>query len=90
MQLIDYIGKNDFNMIYFSMSLLKDIDYKINSNILYYKNQVIHYIDSCIESFVETLHVKCSLQTIYKAEIYQLLTPKLNKLYEKHRLFSCL
>ncbi|WP_226666677.1 hypothetical protein [Metabacillus litoralis] len=90
MQLIDYIGKHDFNMIHFSLTLIKDIDYKINSNILYYKNQVLHYIEDRIENYLEALHVKCSLQTIYKAEIYHFLHPKLNKLYEKHQLFSCL
>jgi hypothetical protein len=31
MQLVEYIGKADFEMIHFSLTLMKDVDYKINS-----------------------------------------------------------
>ena len=89
MQLVEYIGKTDFEMIHFSLTLMKDVDYKINSKAFFYKNQVVDYINDRLDFFMKTLHVKCSLQTIYKAEMRQMINPKLKKLYEKHHLFSC-
>jgi hypothetical protein len=89
LNITEYIGKNDLEMIHFSLSLIKDIDYKITCKTFYYKNQVLKYINDCVDHFVHTLQVKCSLQTIYKAEIHQMIYPKLNNIYEKHRLLSC-
>jgi hypothetical protein len=90
MQLAEYIGKTDLEMIHFSLSLIKDIDYKIKSNKFYYKNQVLKYISERVDNFLDDLHVKCSLQTIYKAEIHQMINPKLLIIYEKHPLLSCI
>ena len=69
MQLVEYIGKTNFDMIHFSLTLIKDVDYKMNSKAFFYKNQVVNYINDRLDYFIKTLHVKCSLQTIYKAEI---------------------
>jgi hypothetical protein len=89
MELTEYIGKTDREMIHFSLSLIKDIDYKINSKTFFYKNQVLNYINDRVDHFITTLHVKCSLQSVYKAEIHQMLNIKLKKIYEKHSLLSC-
>jgi hypothetical protein len=89
LNITEYIGKSDQEMIHFSFSLLKDIDHKISSKTFYYKNQVLRYINDCIDHFIHTLHVKCSLQNIYKAEIHQLIKRKLTDIYEKHHLLSC-
>lgn len=90
MQLPDYIGKTDFEMIHFSLSLIKDVDYKMKTNTFFYKNQVIRYINEKIEHFLKSMHVTRSLRTICKAEIHQMITPKINKMYDKYCLFSCL
>jgi hypothetical protein len=89
MQLSEYIGETDLEMIHFSLSLIRDVDYKIKSKTFFYKNQVLSYINDCVEHFLTTLHVKCSLHTIYKAEIHQMINVKLKKIYERHCLLSC-
>ncbi|MGM0875260.1 MAG: hypothetical protein ACQEWV_10730 [Bacillota bacterium] len=89
MQLAEYIGKTDLEIIHFSLSLIKDIDLKIKSKTFYYKNQVLTYINNCVDYFLNTLHVKCSLLSIYKAEIHQMINIKLKKVYAKHSLLSC-
>jgi hypothetical protein len=90
MKLAEYIEKTDLEMINFSFLLIEDIDNKIKSKAFFYKNQISSYINDCVDHFLNTLHVKYSLQTIYKAEIHQMITPKLNKIYEKHCIFSCI
>ncbi len=90
MQLAEYIGKTEFDMIHFSLSLIKEIDYKINQKVFFYQNQVSSYINDQVERYIHTLHVKGSLQFIYKAEIHNMINPRLKILFEKHRLFQCL
>ncbi|WP_299093474.1 hypothetical protein [uncultured Metabacillus sp.] len=89
MQLADYIGKSDLEIIHFVFSLIKDIDYKIKNKTFFYKNQVIHYINEHVDHFISRLHVRCSLQRIYRAEIQQMITPKLKNIFERHPLLSC-
>ena len=90
MQIADYIGKTEFDMIYFSLSLIKEIDDKIKEKIFFYQNQVSTYINDQVEKYIRTLHVKGSLQFIYKVEIHNIINPKLKMLFEKHSLFHCL
>ncbi|PMC39214.1 hypothetical protein CJ195_04585 [Bacillus sp. UMB0899] len=90
MHLSDYIGKTEYDMIHFSLSLIKEIDSKIKQNIFFYQNQVSTYINDQVEHYIHTLHVKSSLQFIYKAEIHNMINPKLKILFEKHRLLQCL
>ncbi|MBU7593159.1 hypothetical protein [Metabacillus halosaccharovorans] len=89
MQIADYIGRTEFDMIHFSLSLIKEIDYKIKQKVFFYQNQVSTFINDQVERFVHTLHVKGSLQYVYKAEIHKMITPKLKMLFEKHCLFHC-
>lgn len=89
MKLADYIGKTDFDMIHFSISLIKEVDYKIKNKVFFYQNQVSNYINAQIEHFINKLSVKGSLQFLYRAEIYKMLKPKLNKLFEQYCLLSC-
>lgn len=89
MQLADYIGKTDFDLIHFSISLAKEIDCKIKNKVFFYQNQVSNYINDKIDHFIHTLHVKSALEFIYKVEILKMLKPKLDLLFEKHRLLSC-
>ncbi|UHA58257.1 hypothetical protein KDJ21_015460 [Metabacillus litoralis] len=58
MQLADYIGKTDFDLIHFSISLAKEIDCKIKNKVFFYQNQVSSYINDRIDHFIHTLHVK--------------------------------
>ncbi len=90
MRITDYIGKNEFEMIHFSLSLLKEIDFKIKQKDFFYQNQVSSYINDRVERFIHTLQVKVSLQSIYKAEIHKIIKPKLKMLFEKHCLFNCI
>ncbi|MFD2214392.1 hypothetical protein [Metabacillus endolithicus] len=89
MQLADYIGKTDFDLIHFSITLAKEIDCKIKNKVFFYQNQVSNYINDKIDHFIHTLHVKSALEFIYKVEILKMLKPKLDLLFEKHRLLSC-
>lgn len=89
MKLADYIGKTDFDLIHFSISLAKEIDCKIKNKVFFYQNQVSNYINDKIDHFIHTLHVKSALEFIYKVEILKILKPKLDLLFEKHRLLSC-
>lgn len=89
MHLEDYIGKTDFDLIHFSISLAKEIDCKIKNKVFFYQNQVSNYINDKIDHFIHTLHVKSALEFIYKVEILKMLKPKLDLLFEKHRLLSC-
>ncbi|KKI88665.1 hypothetical protein WQ54_29540 [Bacillus sp. SA1-12] len=89
MQLTDYIGKSDLEIIHFVFSLIKEIDYKIKNKTFFYKNQVTHYINERVDHFINRLHVRCSLQKIYKAEIHHMITPKLKNIFERHSLLSC-
>ncbi|WP_273126335.1 hypothetical protein ACNRWW_11985 [Metabacillus sp. HB246100] len=90
MQLKDYIGKQNFNMINFAMSLIDEVDSKVQNRTLYYKNQIIRYIDQQVNQFVRHFHEKESLQAIYKAEIYLIINPKLTKLFNDYKLFTCI
>lgn len=90
MQIADYIGKTEFDMIHFSLSLIKEIDVKINQKIFFYQNQVSTYINDQVEQYIHTLHVKRSLQFLFKAEIHKIIKPKLKMLFEKHSLFHCI
>ena len=89
MQLVDYIELNELKMIHFSFSLMKEVDEKVKSKTFFYKNQISHYVNDCVDHFLKSLQVKTSLHTIYKAEIHQLIRQKLNQIYQKYRLFTC-
>jgi hypothetical protein len=89
MKLADYIGKTDFDLIHFSISLAKEIDCKIKNKVFFYQNQVSSYINDRIEHFIHSLRVKSALEFIYRVEILKMLKPKLDLLFEKHRLLSC-
>lgn len=89
MQLVNYIELNELKMIHFSFSLIKEVDEKIKSKTFFYKNQISHYVNECVDHFLTSLHVKTSLQTVYKAEIHQLIKLKLKQIYQKYQLFTC-
>ncbi|MGG3891638.1 hypothetical protein [Metabacillus fastidiosus] len=90
MTFADYIGKTEYDIIHFTFSLVNDIDKKLQNKKLFYKNQVIHYVEKQIKLYVTSLSLKKSLETIYIAEIEQLLNRKLNKLFEKHSVLRCI
>lgn len=90
MQLAEYIGKTDFEIIRFAYLLIQDIEMKIKNKAFFYKNQIVTYINKQIDYFLLTLLDRDALLNIYKTEIHQILEPKLKEIYKKYRLFYCL
>ncbi|MDQ0228904.1 hypothetical protein [Metabacillus malikii] len=90
MQLAEYMDKIDYKMIRFSFMLISEIEQKLKNKTFFYKNQILTYINDQVERFLSSLQVRCSLVKVYKTEIYKLIKPRLNKIYQKHKLYYCI
>lgn len=67
MKIQDFISQQDYILIQFSFSLIRDVEQKIHKKHLIYENQVKSYVSNKVEEFIIQLGVKLSLQSIYKA-----------------------
>ncbi|MFC0274299.1 hypothetical protein ACFFIX_23410 [Metabacillus herbersteinensis] len=90
MQLSEYLGQIDYEIIQFTFSLIKDVDSKIHTHTLFYKNQVLQYVQNEIDCYIKNLQLKRSLKSVYKIEMQQLMSMKLRVLFDKHSLLQCM
>lgn len=89
MKIQDFISQQDYILIQFSFSLIRDVEQKIHKKHLIYENQVKSYVSNKVEEFIIQLGVKLSLQSIYKAELLLLMKQHLNSMMKRTCLLKC-
>lgn len=89
MKIQDFISQQDYKLIQFSFSLIRDVEQKIHKKHLIYENQVKSYVSNKVEEFIIQLDVKRSLQSIYKAELVLLMKQHLNGMLKRNCLLKC-
>ncbi|KZZ84281.1 MULTISPECIES: hypothetical protein [Bacillaceae] len=90
MLLNDFMMDTDRKMISFSFSLLNEVNEKIQRKILFYENQVLSYVQKQIDTFIQSLNISITLQTICRSELSALIQSKLNRMLAQYSLFrSC-
>ncbi|RSK27269.1 hypothetical protein EJF36_10465 [Bacillus sp. HMF5848] len=90
MSLTDFIGVRDLSMIYFSCTLISEIEKGIHQKKFYYQEQIFTYVKKQIDMYIQTLDVRAALKSIYRTELNHLLNKKLYNLFKEYNVFACL
>jgi hypothetical protein len=89
MHLSEYCGKMEFSILQFVFSITDDIREKITQKKLFYKEQIIRYVQKQIDFFFKPQHLKSSVLHVYKYEVYNTIMFKLNSTLKENHIFQC-
>lgn len=90
MKIYEYCGVLDMSILQFVFSITNDIHEKITQKKLFYKEQIIRYVQKRIDIFFKQHHLKNALLQTYKSEVYNTIMFRLkNELKEHPAIFQC-
>ena len=89
MDVAEYCGTTEFPILQFIFSLTDDIREKMSQKKLFYKEQVIRYVDKQIEFYFKSQNLKCALLQTYKYEAYNTIMFKINYILKENHIFQC-
>jgi hypothetical protein len=89
MKMVEYCGKLEFSILQFVMSFTDEIREKIEKKQLFYKEQIIRYVQKQIDFFFKAYNLKHGLLNSYKYEVYNSIMFKLRTILKEHNILQC-
>lgn len=89
MKIEEFCGNMEFSIIQFTFSFTNHIREKIKSKELFYKEQIIRYVQKQIEFFLNGFNLKSTLLYTYKYEVYNTIMFKLKTTFKENNIFQC-
>ena len=89
MKAADFCGKTDLSILQFIFSITDDIQQKIEQKKLFYKEQIIRYVNKQIDFFFKTFNLTTALLHTYKYEAYNTIMFKLKNILKENNIFQC-
>jgi hypothetical protein len=89
MNISEYCGIMEFSILQFVFSTTADIHEKIKQKRLFYKEQIIRYVQKQIDLFFKQHRFKKAILHVYKYEVYNTIMFKLKSTLKENRIFQC-
>ena len=90
MNVAEYCGNIEFPILQFNLFPHRYIREKIVQKKLFYKEQVMRYVDKQIEFFFKTQNLNCAVLQTYKNEAYNTIMFKINYILKEHLILQCI
>ncbi|WP_394232335.1 hypothetical protein [Niallia oryzisoli] len=90
MKIAEYCGNFELSIIQFIYSLTDEVNEKIKKRKLFYKEQIIRYIQKCIDSFFIQHNLKAALLQAYKNDVFNTIMFKLKNILKENHIFQCI
>lgn len=90
MHIVEFCGHFEVSMIQFIYSLTEDVNEKIKKRKLFYKEQIIRYIQKQIDLFFMKYTFKKALLQSYKNDVYNTIMFKLNNILKENHILQCI
>ncbi|WLR52792.1 hypothetical protein LC040_07830 [Bacillus tianshenii] len=84
----EFMTKDDYTIIQFAFELLKDVQNQVQLKHMFYKNQVVRYIDKQIQLFMNSLAIKPALKVVYIRQIHSLIDHRISNLFQRENLLQ--
>lgn len=90
MKVAEFCGNVEYTILQFIFSFTDDVREKIVEKKLFYKEQIVRYVQKQIDLFFGTFHFKGALLQVYKNEAYRTIMFKINNTLKEHNIFQCI
>lgn len=90
MHLSEYCGHMEYSILKFISSFTEDIHKKIAKKELFYKEQIVRYVQKHIDFFFRAYNLKSAILQTYKYEVYNTIMFKLKTILKEHNFFQCI
>jgi hypothetical protein len=90
MGIYEYCGEMEYSILQFIFSSTNHIREKIEKKELFYKEQIVRYVQQQIDFFFKAYHLKSALLQTYKYEIYNTIMFKLKNILKEHHFLQCI
>lgn len=90
MNIEEFCGNLDYSILQFTFSFTNHICEKITKKELFYKEQIIRYVQKQIDFFFKTYNLKSALLSSYKYEVYNTIMFKLKNILKENNILRCI
>ncbi|WP_338452254.1 hypothetical protein R4Z09_10415 [Niallia oryzisoli] len=90
MNIVEFCGNMELAMIKFVYSLTDDVNEKIVRKKLFYKEQIVRYVQKQIDVFFMKHNLKAALVQTYKNECFNTIMFKLKSILKEKPIFQCI
>lgn len=89
MKVAEFCGNVEYSILQFIFSFTDDVREKIAEKELFYKEQIVRYVQKQIDLFFRAFNFKGALLQVYKNEAYSTIMFKINNTLKEHNIFQC-
>ncbi|WP_046179743.1 hypothetical protein [Domibacillus tundrae] len=90
MTVAEFYGGVEYSVTQFAVQLTNEIEEKIAKRDLFYKDQIIHYIERRATLFIQSLTLSPAVSAVMKKEVMSHVLFKLKPVMNRHIVFQLL
>lgn len=88
MTVAEFYGGVEYSVTQFAVQLTNEIEEKIAKRDLFYKDQIIHYIERRATLFIQSLTLSPAVSAVMKKEVMSHVLFKLKPVMNRHIVFQ--
>ncbi|MCP3761808.1 hypothetical protein NLX67_05350 [Domibacillus sp. A3M-37] len=88
MTVAEFYGGVEYSVTQFAVQLTNEIEEKITKRDLFYKDQIIHYIERRATLFIQSLTLSPAVSAVMKKEVMSHVLFKLKPVMNRHIVFQ--